>query len=301
MSERRALSSSSWVGRAAGQERRDLVADVLDRLGEPVALDGRPDRERPGGPPALELAADAVGESPLLAELLVEPGRELPAEDLVEEQQVVEGGVEPSDPAMAGPDHGLRGAGPVEQQDAGTRRERRRPAIRGSVMSGPRQPASRRSSSSATGSGVHVAGDDDRRPGRAPGTRRGTPSGRPPSMARTRLLGPAQGESVGMSRSVEGLEQGPIGAGLGAVPLGPEGGEGLAVHPPPFHLGEGGVEQDVGGQVQGRPRGRPSGTGIRRRCRPIRNRRDRGPHGLGGHRDLRGGPVRRCPRRACRR
>ena len=123
-------------------------------------------------------------------------------------------------------------------------------ASRGRSASGPRQSASRRSSSSATASGsTSPATTIDAWPGtryRAWNALRSSTVD-----AGDGLLGPAQREAVGMIGSVEGPEQGPVRARLGAVPLGPEGGERLAVDPLPLRLGEGRVDQDVGRQVQG--------------------------------------------------
>src|SRR5262249_26451458 len=83
--------------------RLHLVADIVDRLGQPIALQRGADGEWAGGPATVELAAHAVGEAPLLPELLVQSRGELPAEDLVEDEQVIEGRVQAGDPPVAGP------------------------------------------------------------------------------------------------------------------------------------------------------------------------------------------------------
>ena len=97
---------------------------------------------------------------------VVEPRGELAAEDLVEDQQVIEDGIRPGDPAVAGTITAWAPR-PVEQEDpaAGGASSEAQP---GQTARGPRP--GRQSPVQLVGQGfrVDVAGDDDRRLGRGP-------------------------------------------------------------------------------------------------------------------------------------
>jgi hypothetical protein len=125
LAERAACVLQLILGRrAACDARTELEADVVECLGEPVALDGRADREGPRAPAALEVAPCAVREPTLLAQFGVETGCELPPEDLVEDQDLSLAGQPPS-PTWPRPDDRLSG-GAVEARPGGDGPSQRR-------------------------------------------------------------------------------------------------------------------------------------------------------------------------------
>ena len=151
--------------RAVADQRLDLAAEVVERLGQPVGLEAAAIDERPRAAAAVEMAPDAVGEPFLLAELGIEPRRELAAEDLVQDQHVGVIGVEPRHADVADPHHRLGRAGAVEQQEPGAVAPRRGSGVgRRDLGAGPvREP------------GVEAAGDLRRGRRRRPRRRRRGP------------------------------------------------------------------------------------------------------------------------------
>ncbi len=94
------------------------MIDLVERLGDPIRLHRSPDRERAGAAAAVELTADAVGKPAFFPQLGVEPGRELAAQDLIQEQGRLERRISPGQPGVADPNNGLSGSGPIEKQQA---------------------------------------------------------------------------------------------------------------------------------------------------------------------------------------
>ena len=80
------LLRSGWPAAGNGLE---LDPDLLERLADLFGLDRRAHAEGAGPSAAVERAADSVGQAALFAQTLVEPRRELAAENLVGDEEVV--------------------------------------------------------------------------------------------------------------------------------------------------------------------------------------------------------------------
>ena len=145
-------ASSSWWMSSSASASRSAWTDVVIENG-------------PGCRRAVEVTAHAVGEAALLAQLGIEPRRELATQDLVQDQDVIEVGVGPSEPQVAGTYHRLRAP------RAGRAEIRRRPgrSAAGSLVRGPParlardRAAAGGSSSPASVPGSTSPGNDDRR------------------------------------------------------------------------------------------------------------------------------------------
>ena len=262
---------------------------------------GADGEERAGAPPEVEVAPHAVGEPLLLAELGVQPRGELAAEDLIRDQQGLEIGVEPAacrrarpSPPPAGRRGGRAGGGGAPRggrhRDAGD---------------GADDLASPVAEQGVERLGEFVRGR--RRPPRP--TRRGR-AGTASRWNASRSSSSRRGDGLPRRRrrwsdrvvvAVERPQQGAVGAGVGAVALGAEGGEGLAPEATEFGLGEARVAG--GGRRPGR--GSASRWGVRH-CRPTYEpsqphevERLRA-HPLGRQGDLLGRCGWRSPRRASR-
>lgn len=105
------------TGGATPYQGRDVIVNVIERLGDPIALKRPTDRKRARAFPAIEVTPNSVRESSFLPQLGIEPRGELTSQNLVQDHDVFVERIISRQAEMAHANNGLSRARPVKQDD----------------------------------------------------------------------------------------------------------------------------------------------------------------------------------------